>query len=49
MGWSVIEHFLRVPRHAPLSVLPLTPNLGDNHMNDYGQCFIANGAGSWSR
>lgn len=46
MGWSVIEHFLRVPRRAPLSAPPLTPNLRDNQMTDYCQCVSANGTGS---
>lgn len=35
MGRLLIEHFLRVPRHTPLSAAELTPNLSDNHMEDY--------------
>lgn len=48
MGRSVIEHFLPVPRRAPLSAPPLTPNLRDNQTKDYRQCVSANGTGSSS-
>lgn len=46
MGWPVIEHFLRVPRHAPLSSVPLTPNLCNNHMEDYLQHVSADVTGT---
>lgn len=35
MGWPMIEHFLHVPRCVPLSAPLLTPNLSDNHIEDY--------------
>ncbi|CAB1418883.1 unnamed protein product [Pleuronectes platessa] len=49
MGWPVIEHFLCVPRHTPLSAAPLTPNLSDNHMEDYLQRVSADVTGTASR
>lgn len=48
MGWPVIEHFLRVPRRVPLSAEPLTPNLSDNHMEDYLQHVSADVTGTSS-
>lgn len=52
MGRPAIEHFLRVPRpppppaRAPLSLVPLTPNLCDNHMEDYLQHVAADVTGT---
>lgn len=48
MGWPVIEHFLCVPCHVPLSAAPLTPNLCDNHMEDYLQHVSADVTGTSS-